>query len=202
MSKTFSLDAETLKRWRADLQFTDSVCGQSFTFRSTWGLFSPEAIDEGSRLMLELIKDEIGESDDCLDVGCGWGVLGMTLARLAPKGKTVMVDKDFVAVDYARRNAEANGLKNCETFLSNGFAQVGDRKFDIIVSNLPAKVSKEQHYLYLFDAYAHLKPGGKFIVVTINGLREFIARSFKEVFGNYDKLKQGKTYTVSVAVKE
>jgi 16S rRNA (guanine1207-N2)-methyltransferase len=78
---------------------------------------------------------------------------------------------------------------------------VGDRKFDIIVSNLPAKVGNEQHYLYLYDALAHLKPGGKFYVVTINGLREFIARTFKEVFGNYDKLKQGKVYTVAVAEK-
>ena len=54
---------------------------------------------------------------------------------------------------------------------------------------------------YLYDALAHLKPGGKFYVVTINGLREFIARTFKEVFGNYDKLKQGKVYTVAVAEK-
>lgn len=202
MTKPTLPDAATIARWRSDLQFTDTVCGQTFQFRSTWGLFSPEGIDEGSRLMLELIADDVGESDDCLDVGCGWGILGMTLARLAPKGRTVMVDKDFVAVDYTRKNIEANAIKNAEVFLSNGFAQVGDRKFDLIVSNLPAKVSKEQHYLYLFDAAAHLKPGGRFVVVTINGLREFIARSFKEVFGNYDKLKQGKTYTVAQAVKE
>lgn len=202
MTKPTIPDAATLARWRSDLEFNATLCGQDFRFRSTWGLFSPEGVDEGSRLLLDQIADTVNETDDCLDVGCGWGVLGMTLARLAPQGRSVMVDKDFVAVDYTRKNIERNRLGNAEVFLSNGFAQVGERQFDLIVSNLPAKVSKEQHYLYLFDAAAHLKPGGRFVVVTINGLREFIARSFKEVFGNYDKLKQGKTYTVASAVKE
>lgn len=193
-------DAATVARWREDIVFTESVRGCSFTFHSTWGVFSPRSIDEGSRLLLDQI--EINPGDNCLDVGCGYGVLGMTLAKLAPQGRTLLVDKDFVAVDYARGNCARNGLANTEVMLSNGFNQIPrDARFDLIVSNLPAKVGNEQHYLYLFDAYAHLKPGGRFVVVTINGLREFIARTFREVFGNYDKLKQGKTYTVAQAIK-
>lgn len=202
MTKPLFPDAASVARWRADIEFADTLCGHRFQFRSTWGLFSPEGVDEGSRLLLDQIADTVEPQDDCLDVGCGVGVLGMTLARLAPQGRSVMVDKDFVAVDYTRKNVAGNGLTNCEVFLSNGFNQVGERKFDLVVSNLPAKVSKEQHYLYLVDAYEHLKPGGRFVVVTITGLREFIARSFKEVFGNYEKLKQGKVYTVAQAVRE
>ncbi|MDI1301486.1 MAG: methyltransferase [bacterium] len=193
-------DAATVKRWREDIVFRDSVRGCEFDFHATWGLFSPRAIDEGSRLLLDHL--EVNAGDDCLDVGCGYGVLGMTLAKLAPQGRSVMVDKDFVAVDYTRRNCERNGLKNTEVILSNGFNQIpADYRFDLIVSNLPAKVGNEQHYLYLFDAYARLRPGGRFVVVTITGLREFIARTCKEVFGNYDKIKQGKTYTVAQAIK-
>jgi 16S rRNA (guanine1207-N2)-methyltransferase len=194
-------DAKTVARWREDIVFTEGVRGCEFTFHTTWGIFSPRSIDEGSRLLLDHL--DISPSDDCLDVGCGYGVLGMTMARLAPQGRSVMVDKDFVAVNYATANCERNGLKNTEVFLSNGFNQIPpDYKFDLIVSNLPAKVGNEQHYLYLFDAYERLNPGGRFVVVTINGLRDFISRTFKEVFGNYDKLKQGKTYTVAQAVKE
>jgi 16S rRNA (guanine1207-N2)-methyltransferase len=194
-------DADTVKRWRQDIVFRESVRDCDFSFHTTWGIFSPRAIDEGSRLLLDHL--EIKPTDDCLDVGCGYGVLGMTMARLAPQGRSVLVDKDFVAVDYAKANCERNGLKNTEVFLSNGFNQIPpDYKFDLIVSNLPAKVGNEQHYLYLFDAYERLNPGGRFVVVTINGLRDFISRTFKEVFGNYDKLKQGKTYTVAQAVKE
>ena len=194
-------DATTVARWREDVVFTESVRGCEFTFHTTWGIFSPRSVDDGSRLLLDHL--DISSADNCLDVGCGYGVLGMAMAKLAPQGRTVMVDKDFVAVDYAKANCERNGLSNTEVFLSNGFNQIPkEYKFDLIVSNLPAKVGNEQHYLYLFDAFERLNPGGRFVVVTINGLRDFISRTFKEVFGNYDKLNQGKTYTVAQAIKQ
>jgi 16S rRNA (guanine1207-N2)-methyltransferase len=199
MSLKPHLDAATLARWRQDIVFKDTVLGDDYTFHSTWGIFSPENLDEGSLLLLEHV--DFKATDNCLDVGCGYGVLGMVCAKKAPQGTSVLVDKDFVAVDYARKNCALNQLNNTEVFLSNGFNAVGNRKFDIILSNLPAKVSKEQHYLYLYDAFEHLAVGGRFYVVTINGLRDFIARTFKEVFGNYSKLKQGKTYTVAMAEK-
>jgi 16S rRNA G1207 methylase RsmC len=189
-----------LDKLRQDITFSDTLCGQHLTFRTTWGVFSPREIDEGSRMLLDYM--EIGETDDCLDLGCGYGPIGMTMARLAPKGQTLLVDKDFVAVDYANRNIQANGITNAAAMLSNGFAQVGSRRFDVIASNIPAKVGNEMLYLFLYDALAHLNPGGRLYVVTITGLRQFIKRSFKEVFGNYDKLKQGKTYTVAMAQKD
>ncbi|PQA39703.1 class I SAM-dependent methyltransferase [Amnimonas aquatica] len=193
-------DAATLARWREDIRFEDTLRGQSLKFSTTWGIFSPEAIDDGSRLLLDLL--EVAPDADCLDIGCGYGPLGMTLARLAPQGQTLMVDKDFMAVEYANRNCALNGIGNARAMLSNGLQHIDPAlKFDLILSNLPAKASKEQHYLFLFDSLARLKPGGRFYVVTINGLREFMARTLKEVFGNYDKLKQGKVYTVAMAEK-
>lgn len=193
-------DAATLARWREDIRFEDTLRGQSLKFSTTWGIFSPEAIDDGSRLLLDLL--EVAPDADCLDIGCGYGPLGMTLARLAPQGQTLMVDKDFMAVEYANRNCALNGIGNARAMLSNGLQHIDPAlKFDLILSNLPAKASKEQHYLFLFDSLARLKPGGRFYVVTINGLREFMARTLKEVFGNYDKLKQGKIYTVAMAEK-
>lgn len=193
-------DKATLASWREDIRFQETLLGQELKFRTTWGIFSPEAIDEGTKLLLEHM--EIPADADCLDIGCGYGPIGMTLARLAPQGQTLMVDKDFMAVEYANRNCAANGITNAKAQLSNGLQHIDPAlKFDLIVSNLPAKASKEQHYLFLFDSLARLKPGGRFYVVTINGLREFMARTMKEVFGDYDKLKQGKVYTVAVAEK-
>lgn len=188
-----------LNKLRQDIVFSDTLCGQPFTFHTTWGVFSPREIDAGSRMLLDFM--EIGEADDCLDLGCGYGPIGMTMARLAPKGQTLLVDKDFVAVDYANKNIAVNGIGNAEAILSNGLDGVGERQFDVIASNIPAKVGNEMLYLFLYDALAHLKPGGRLYVVTITGLRQFIKRSFNEVFGNYDKLKQGKTYTVGMAQK-
>lgn len=193
-------DAATLERWRADIAFSDKVRGIELKFQTTWGLFSPEAVDEGSRLLLDLV--DVKPDDACLDLGCGYGVLGLTLAKLAAQGNVLMVDKDFVAIDYAQRNIALNQLSNAQARLSNGFSTIPkEARFDLIVCNLPAKASKEQHYLFLFDAFDRLNTGGRFVVVTINGLREFMARTLKEVFGNYDKLKQGKTYTVALATK-
>jgi 16S rRNA (guanine1207-N2)-methyltransferase len=189
-----------LDKLRRDIEFNDTLCGQHLTFHTTWGLFSPKGIDEGSRLLLDHL--EIEDTDDTLDLGCGYGPLGLTMARLAPRGTSVLVDKDFVAVEYSRKNAELNGIDNVEIFLSNGFDQVGERRFDLIVSNLPAKSGKELYYLYFYDALARLRPGGRIYVVTITGLRKFIARSFEEIFGNYEKIKQGNTYTVARAVKQ
>jgi 16S rRNA G1207 methylase RsmC len=193
-------DPRLVEQWRQDIVFHETLRGQSLTFHSTWGLFSPRAVDEGSRLLID--HAEVGVADDCLDLGCGYGVIGLSLARLAAQGHTCLVDKDFVAVEYSRRNADLNRLGNCEVFLSNGFSQVGARRFDLIAANLPAKTGKEMLYLYLVDALAHLRPGGRLYVVTVSGLRRFIERAFNEVFGNYDKLKQGKAYTVALAVKD
>ncbi|MDT8403102.1 class I SAM-dependent methyltransferase [Sulfuriflexus sp.] len=185
---------------RKDITFDVELREQALHFRSTWGLFSPREIDEGTRLLLSHIK--IAEDADSLDIGCGYGPIGITLARLAPRGNHLLVDKDFVAVDYANRNIKDNKLDNAEAVLSNAFDQVGDRQFDIIVSNIPAKVGKEMLLLILYDALAHLKPGGQLYVVTINGLRKFMKRHFEEVFGNYKKLKQGSNYTVARAIRE
>jgi 16S rRNA G1207 methylase RsmC len=186
-----------LEKLRRDIVFTETVRGETLAYHTTWGLFSPKGVDEGSRLLLDHL--EINQDDDTLDLGCGYGPLGLTMARLAPNGTSVLVDKDFVAVDYSRKNAELNNIENTEIFLSNGFDQVGERRFDLVVSNLPAKTGKELYYLYFYDALARLNPGGRFYVVTISGLRKFVARAFEEVFGNYEKVKQGRTYTVACA---
>jgi 16S rRNA G1207 methylase RsmC len=188
---------EYLQGLRRDIRFSDTLRGQLLLFESTWGLFSPRGIDDGSRMLLDYL--EVPVNADTLDLGCGYGPLGLTLARLAPQGTSVLVDKDFLAVEYSKRNAALNKLENVEVFLSNGFDQVGEREFDLVVSNLPAKTGKELYYLYFYDALTRLKPGGRFYVVTISGLRKFIARAFDEVFGNYKKLKQGKVYTVAMA---
>ena len=188
-------------QWRQDICFSQDVLGKPFDFCSTWGLFSPEKLDDGSLMLLDYIDFY---TDDCsIDLGCGYGVLGMTAARCCPNGEHLLIDKDFVAVEYARLNCQKNNLHNTTVLLSNGFNQVDShRPFSLVMSNLPAKASKEQHYLYLLDAYSAMTVGARFYVVTINGLREFMKRSFTEVFGNAKKLKQGKTYTVTMAIKE
>ena len=185
---------------RAPIRVEAELAGRRLRFASTWGLFSPREIDAGTALLLRHV--EVSPDADCLDLGCGYGAIGCTLAALAPGGRSLLVDKDFVAVDFARRNAALNGLGNAEAQLSNGFEQIDPaRRFDLIASNIPAKVGKELLTLLLHDAHARLKPGGRLYVVTVNGLREFMKRHLNDVFGNYDKLKQGAHYTVAKAIR-
>ena len=184
---------------RNDIEFDVTLRGQALHFHTTWGLFSPREIDEGTQLLLKHI--DIADDADCFDLGCGYGPLGITLAKLAPKGQTLLADKDFVAIDYTNKNILANNVNNAEALLSNAFDQVGNRQFDCIVSNIPAKVGKELLQLILHDALTHLRPGGQLYVVTINGLRQFMKRHMTEIFGDYKKLKQGKNYTVARAIR-
>lgn len=189
------------KKWREDIHFSQDVLGKPMQFTSTWGIFSPEKLDDGSLMLLDYI--DFAADDTSIDLGCGYGVLGMTAARECPQGQHWLIDKDFVAVQYAKQNCANNGLTNTHVQLSNGFYHVDEQqRFSLVMSNLPAKASKEQHYLYLLDAYDHMLPNARFYVVTINGLRDFMKRSFTEVFGNAKKIKQGKTYTVTLAVKD
>jgi 16S rRNA G1207 methylase RsmC len=186
-----------LQALRRDIVFRERLLDHELLFHTTWGLFSPKAIDEGTRLLLRHL--EVRPDDRAIDLGCGYGPLGLAIARSAPDGRCVMVDKDFVAVEYARANAERNGISNVEIMLSDGLKHVPPQTFSLAVTNLPAKTSKEHYYLFFSDIHERLEPGGRCYVVVISGLRQFIARAFTEVFGNHKKLKQGRQYTVALA---
>lgn len=182
-----------------EVDFRAELRGISLAFSATWGLFSPKAIDAGTHLLIEHL--DIRENDTCLDLGCGYGAIGITLAKCTQTATVYMVDKDFVAVDYARKNVKQNRLQNCHVLLSNGFSHLPDIQFDLIASNLPANVGKELLQIFLSDAKQYLKPNGRLYVVTISGLREFIKRNFLTVFGNYQKVKQRHTHTVAMATR-
>jgi 16S rRNA G1207 methylase RsmC len=186
-----------LERLRQDIVFSDTLLGHPLNFHTTWGLFSPKGVDEGTRLLLENL--EVRPDDRAIDLGCGYGPLGLAIARSAPEGRCLMVDKDFVAVQFANGNARRNRILNAQAMLSDGLRHVPKQSFTLAVTNLPAKTSKEHYYLFFHDIHEHLEPGGRFYVVVISGLRRFIARAFEEVFGNHKKIKQGQRYTVALA---
>ncbi len=194
------LSKSELEKIRQDITVQSNMRDICLSLHSTWGIFSPREIDEGTELLLKYI--DIKKTDDCLDLGCGYGPIGLTLAKLAPHGHTTLVDRDFIAIQYTQKNITTNGITNADALLSNGFDAIHNRKFDIVVSNIPAKVGNEMLTLFLHDAWHQLKPGGRIYVVTINGLRNYMKRNFKDIFGNYHKCKQGKNYTVAMAFKE
>ena len=192
---------QDIPKLKKDLSIQTTLLGHDITLKTRWGVFSPRAIDEGTLLLMKYL--DIDEHDKCLDLGCGYGPIGLSVAKSCPQGEVHMVDKDFVAVELSNNNAKLNHIDNAKAYLSDAFLSVNkDNYFDQIISNVPAKVGREQLSIILYDAYDALKPGGKITFVTINGLRHFIKDNFKSVFGNYKKLKQGQKYTISQAIKK
>ncbi|OGK24062.1 methyltransferase [Candidatus Roizmanbacteria bacterium RIFCSPHIGHO2_12_FULL_37_9b] len=183
-----------------DIVFKKQLRGADFIFHSTWGLFSPKDLDEGSKLLIDNL--DVNPTDISLDLGCGYGAIGITIAKLSPKGFVHLIDKDFVAVEYAKKNTRWNKLVNCDTYLSNGFSNVPNIQFNNIVSNIPAKVGKELYWIIIKDAKKHLKKDGKLYFVFISGLKKFFKRNFNKVFGNYTHIASSKTYTVAYAIKK
>ena len=194
-------DRKDIVNLKKDIEIVVNLLDNELTLHTRWGVFSPRSIDDGTLLLMKHI--EVGVSDICLDLGCGYGPIGLALAKHCTKGEVHMVDKDFVAIELANNNANLNNLSNAKAYFSDAFLQVpSEVKFDQVISNLPAKVGREQLSIILYDAFDALKPGGKSTVVTINGLKDFIKNNFKSVFGNYKKLKQGQKYIVSQAIKQ
>ena len=194
-------DRKDIVNLKKDIEIVVNLLDNELTLHTRWGVFSPRSIDDGTLLLMKHI--EVGVSDICLDLGCGYGPIGLALAKHCTKGEVHMVDKDFVAIELANNNANLNNLSNAKAYFSDAFLQVPNEvKFDQVISNLPAKVGREQLSIILYDAFDALKPGGKITVVTINGLKDFIKNNFKSVFGNYKKLKQGQKYIVSQATKQ
>ncbi len=190
-----------IKKLKQDLSIKTNLLNHDLTLKTRWGVFSPRAIDDGTTLLMKYLQ--VNETDKCLDLGCGYGPIGLAVAKSCPKGEVHLVDKDFVAVELSNINAKLNHIDNTKAYLSDAFLSVNkDLYFDQIISNVPAKVGREQLSIILYDAFDALKPGGKITFVTINGLRHFIKDNFKSVFGNYKKLKQGQKYTISQAIKE
>ncbi len=183
-----------------EIFFEEKIERRLIKFNTTWGLFSPKRMDVGSKLLLKRVK--VNKTDKVLDLGCGYGALGVTLAGLVSEGSVLMVDKDFVAVEYANKNVELNGLKNAEAKLSNMLESIDeDKKFDLIVSNLPAKVSKEMYWIMFEDIEKHLELNGRVYLVIIKGLKKFIKRTLKEKFGNCKRVAYNNNYILYMAEK-
>ena len=195
---------EELDRLRGHLQspptFSVETDAGPVAFVTAWGLFSAKRLDGGSAMLLAELA-ALPPPSRVLDFGCGYGAIGLVLARRWPRAEVVLVDKDIEAVAAAQGNAERNRLANARILLSPGFRDVPGDAYDLIVSNLPAQAGNEALDGILLSAYDRLRPGGTLAVVTVLGLRRYIRRRLEAIFGNAHKAKQGPRHVVSDAIR-
>jgi len=135
-------------------------------------LFSSHEVDVGTRLLLRtLAGPEHASRRRVLDLGCGYGPLGLALRAAAADRVVHLVDRDALAVEYSRENAARNRLDDVEVYGSLGYADVRGSGFDLIVSNIPAKAGPPVIEQLLLGGAGLLAPGGLVAVVVIAPLR-------------------------------
>jgi 16S rRNA (guanine1207-N2)-methyltransferase len=146
-------------------RFSVEIGGRTFEFATEAGVFSRGRLDAGTRLLIESV--EVGGARDLLDLGCGYGPIGIVLAALHPHLGAVLADVDARAVALARRNAEANGVAGrVEAVVATGPAALG-RRFDLAVSHFPLHVPRGLREELVRQVFAVLAPGGRFSTVAL-----------------------------------
>lgn len=149
--------------------------GHNLQFRISQELFSSNNIDNGTQRLLRTLSDEkIDSFNKALDLGCGYGPLGITLKTVRPIGEVHMTDKDALALEYSRQNAKLNSLEGIKIYGSLGYDDIQEDDFDLIVSNIPAKVGEPVLAHLLLDAQFHLQPQGKVAIVVIDAIANYV----------------------------
>lgn len=183
---------EALDHHYETLQYTLKDCPMSF--RTDNGVFSKTMIDYGSRVLLDAIDQCEG---DILDVGCGYGTIGLTLAK-AFDIHVDMIDVNERALDLCRYNALHNGVIDDVTiFQSSCYDDVTKQDYNMIVTNPPIRAGKAIVHTILAEAYTHLKDGGElFCVIQKKQGAKSAQNKMKEVFGQCDIVKKDKGYYI------
>lgn len=164
--------------------FSETIFNFTLTFNSSSDIFSKNQIDFGTYVLLNTLKN-LNLSGNILDVGCGYGVIGIVLKKLFPKIFITMTDTNKTATELTQQNAELNQTKDYKIILSDAYQNIKE-KFDYIVSNPPVKAGKKVLYDILVNAKDHLLKKGNLIFVIKNkfgvkGLIEHLKETYKTV---------------------
>ena len=167
-------------------KFNWNALGHEFVFNTSNSVFSKTAVDFGTMVMLEtFVENEPNFKGSILDLGCGYGPVGVILAKSMNDVKITMVDINERAVKLSVLNGEENKVSNkLRIYQSNIFEKV-DESFDRILTNPPIRAGKETVYTFFDGAYEHLNIGGKLYVVIQKkqGAKSAIDK-LTELFGN------------------
>ncbi|MGG1662238.1 class I SAM-dependent methyltransferase [Brevibacillus sp. NRS-1366] len=181
-------------------QFSFVLRGNELRFWTDAGVFSRDRIDFGSVLLIENM--EFASRARVLDVGCGYGPIGLTAARLAEEGQVTMIDVNERAVNLARRNAELNGVKNVEILVSDVYSGVQGREYDVILTNPPIRAGKEIVHRIFTEGYELLAEGGEmWVVIQKKQGAPSALKKLQETYREVIEVDRTKGYHIFRAIK-
>ena len=178
-----------------------------YTFRGTKikldadnGVFSKDRVDFGTNVLLNSLEF----SENCksvLDVGCGYGVIGISIASHFKDMKVTMVDVNDRAIELVNKNIYKNKCLNANCLKSSLYEKI-DSSFDMIISNPPIRAGKNIVHGVVVDGYNHLNEGGSIWVVIQKkqGAPSMMAK-MEEVFGNVEVVNKESGYFILKSVK-
>ena len=165
----------------------------SLRFRTSQELFSSHDIDIGTKFLLRsIVEADYPGFQRILDVGCGYGPLGLTLKNFHKDSTIHMVDRDALAIAYSRQNAELNGLSGVEIYGSLGYDDVKRDDFDLIASNIPGKAGESVITYLLREARYYLAPGGLAAIVVVAPLEAMVTKILEDTPGAEIILKRNR----------
>ena len=178
-----------------------SLSGTNLVLLSDKGVFSNREIDEGSVVLLKtVLKSEV--SGHILDVGCGYGTLGLYLAKRYSDTKVTLFDVNERAVTLTTENILKNNITNAHVYVANNYQALPKHSFDLIVINPPIRAGKDVYYPLLSAAKDYLTDGGKlmFVIRKSHGAKS-AAKFVGEHYSRVEQLTKDAGFYVYVAFK-
>lgn len=177
------------------------ICGHSFELLTDNGVFSKNELDEGTRLLIETLVP-LQLTGKLLDIGCGYGPIGLTLAALSPSLDVTCSDVNTRALTLCNRNASQLALSHRVTCLQSDIYTEIEGPYDSIVSNPPIRAGKKITYAIYIGAKDHLIDGGSlFVVIRIKQGALSAKKYLLEVFGNCTILTKKKGFVILKSTK-
>lgn len=175
------------------------LSGNKFRFISDNGIFSKNHVDFATDFLIRTIYSEV--KGDILDVGCGYGVIGITLSRNKNVSNVTMLDINHRALELANRNAKANKANNLKVIESDGFENINN-SYDTIITNPPIRAGKSVIYKIYEDAKKHLKAGGiLFLVINKKHGAPSTIEYLNELFGNCEVVDKKSGFNILKCIK-
>jgi 16S rRNA (guanine1207-N2)-methyltransferase len=156
---------------------------QQLEFRTSQELFSSHDIDTGTRFLLRSIFEAGYRPKRILDLGCGYGPIGLALKKIYAESTVHMVDRDALAIEYSRQNTDINELEGTEIYGSLGYDDTKRGDFDLIASNIPGKAGEAIITYLLREARYYQVPGGIAAIVVVTALESLVAKILQETPG-------------------